>query len=739
MFQLRVYQQKAVEKGLDFLLGNEKCGAIIVAPMGCLSGDTIINLNIRKNSRKTRLEDAYRRYNGLDWKNYNYKFKNDIKIRSMMNGSINLNYVDDIVYSGKRITIKIILNNGKYLILTPDHKIFSENGWINAVDSVGKKIAFDETPRAIKNVEKYVRHRDVFVNIGKYHPYSRKVVDKRDGSVSYRIEKHRAIYESYINGFDNIEQYKNAIINGTKLLFINPEIYHVHHKDFNHKNNDKKNLIHLTKKEHHTIHIEQSKKNFGQGKIGYLECVNIEYNGIIDTYDICCRDPYNNFIANGVVVHNSGKSVLVSAIAKQLEGNTLVLQPSKELVEQNVAKAVAIGIDDIKIFSASCGQKEIGKCTFATIGSIIKRKDLLDSFQHLIIDECDLVNARGGMYEELINHMGGKVLGMTATPYRLHAYNDFKTGQLSVVAKFLNRTRPRIFSKIIHITQIQELYDQKYLCPIEYELNANYNHSDLKLNSTGMNFDEKSVELYNQSHQIIEIAAKIVSSEESRHILVFMQSVAESAKFSEYLQSSGISSASISAKTPKNEREDILRRFKSGEIRVVSNVQCLTVGFDFPELDCIIVARPTQSIRLFQQILGRGIRLAPGKEKCRVIDLAGNVNRFGKIENFEIVEHKTGMHRLKSNTSYLTGYDFYHNIDLESQNYAGLKETEFKRNDDIIRFGRYKGQHVSKLPNDYLNWCRENMKGSWQEMFKKELIRRELSRKEKLAAEILPF
>jgi len=435
----------------------------------------------------------------------------------------------------------------------------------------------------------------------------------------------------------------------------------------------------------------------------------------------------------------AGKGLLVSAIAKRLEGNTLILQPSKELVEQNVAKAEAMGIDDIQVFSASCGKKDIGKCTFATIGSIIKHKDLLDNFHHLIIDECDLVNARGGMYEELINHMGGKVLGTTATPYRLHAYNDFKTGQLSVVAKFLHRTRPRLFSKIIHITQIQELYDQKYLCPIEYELNTNYNHSELKLNSTGMNFDEKSVEIYNQSHQIIEIASTIVSGESSKHILVFMQSVAEAIQFSEYLQLRGISSASINAKTPKKEREDILRRFKSGEIRVVSNVQCLTVGFDFPELDCIIVARPIQSIRLFQQVLGRGIRNAPGKERCKVYDLAGNVKRFGKIENFEIVENSPGMHRLKSNTSYLTGYDFYHNVDLESKNYEGLKETEFKRSDEIVRFGQHKGSHVSKIPNGYLIWAKDNMKGSWQKMFQKEFERREKSRAEKLFDEKVPF
>ena len=343
------------------------------------------------------------------------------------------------------------------------------------------------------------------------------------------------------------------------------------------------------------------------------------------------------------------------------------------------------------------------------------------------------------MLEELINYMGGKCLGLTATPYRLYAYSDFKTGQLSVVAKFLHRTRPRLFSKIIHITQIQELYKQGYLCPIQYEINPEYHHSELKLNSTGMNFDEDSVLEYNSSHQIVSKVSGLISNEDSRHILVFMSSVEEATRISEYLTLINITSAVVSAKTPKKERAEILEKFKSGEIRVVSNFGTLTVGYDFPELDCVILGRPTQSVALFYQMMGRGIRTAPGKQKVKVIDICGNVNRFGKIEEFEITEDKPNMHRLKSDTSYLTGYCFYSNQDLEAQNYAGKKETEWKRCDDIIHFGKHKGLHVAKVPQDYLVWCIGTFTGKWKEMFEKEFKRREDSRQEVLEKEKAPF
>lgn len=435
----------------------------------------------------------------------------------------------------------------------------------------------------------------------------------------------------------------------------------------------------------------------------------------------------------------SGKSLIISSIAHELEGNTLVLQPSAEILWQNLEKSEALGITDIGVYSASADRKDIGKLTFATIGSIINKKELFDNFQHLIIDESHAVNAKGGMYEELINYMGGKVLGLTATPYRLHAYRDFKTDELSVVAKFLHRTRPRLFSKIIHITQIQDLYKQGYLCPIEYAQNENYNHSEIRLNSTGMDFDEISLAEYNIDHQIVSIATTIIQAETSRHILVFMSSVQEATDLASNLSFRGTTAAVISAKTNKKDRADILKRFKEGKIRVVCNFGTLTTGFDFPELDCVILGRPTQSVALYYQMMGRGIRIAPGKDKVRVTDICGNVKRFGKIENFEIVEDKLNMHRLKSDTSWLTGFCFYRNVDLEATDYAGLRESEFAKHDEIIHFGKYKGTHITKIPNDYLDWCIENMSGTWQENFKKERARRDESMAKKRAAETVPF
>ena len=118
-------------------------------------------------------------------------------------------------------------------------------------------------------------------------------------------------------------------------------------------------------------------------------------------------------------------------------------------------------------------------------------------------------------------------------------------------------------------------------------------------------------------------------------ILVFTAFRKESESLVSKLQSLGIKAAIVTCDTPKREREDILQRFKKGEIKVVSNCGTLTTGFDYPELDTVILARPTKSLALFYQMVGRAIRPSAGKIGW-VVDMAGNYNRFGNVADLYI-------------------------------------------------------------------------------------------------------
>lgn len=218
-----------------------------------------------------------------------------------------------------------------------------------------------------------------------------------------------------------------------------------------------------------------------------------------------------------------------------------------------------------------------------------------------VTGNCDLVNSKEGMYNEFIETHGGSVLGLTATPFRMSSYNDMETGYRVVVAKFLTRTRPKIFNKIAHTVQIKDIKD-KYWSPLEYLINEKYKPDEVKLNTTGMDFDDNALRTYNSKMNIIEVIKDSIKTLDKRHILVFTRFVEEAVALQRELNNLGITSGVVSADTPKKEREYLVADFKSGKIKVVLNVGIFLIGFDFPELDCVIVGRPLMSVRSWYQI-----------------------------------------------------------------------------------------------------------------------------------------
>lgn len=281
---------------------------------------------------------------------------------------------------------------------------------------------------------------------------------------------------------------------------------------------------------------------------------------------------------NGLIVlpTATGKSLVIADIINETQKKTIVLQPTKEILEQNESKIRMTGLTDIGIFSASMGQKIKGQVTIATIGTIIKYKEAFEDCQLLIVDEAHDVNSKGGQYEEFISHLGIPVIGLTATPFRMKYYNNtFGNGEHVVESRFLTRTRPRIFNTIAHITQVPDMFEQGYLCPIEYDYKNDYDSKKIKSNSTGQGYDETALEKYNQQQDIVGKIIHEVRNSDAGHILIFTHFKSESKQVIEGLAKHNVQCEEVSGETKREDRERILSQFKSGVIRCVVNVGVL--------------------------------------------------------------------------------------------------------------------------------------------------------------------
>ena len=189
---------------------------------------------------------------------------------------------------------------------------------------------------------------------------------------------------------------------------------------------------------------------------------------------------------------------------------------------------------------------------------------------------------------------------------------------------------------------------------------------DADLLETGADYDEKSLKLeYERSgffDKLTTTTLRVLKPKNGiprKGGLVFTRFVEEAENLVEKLKIKGVPVAIVTGDTPKSEREWIIEKFKSGELKVIANAQVLTTGFDYPELDTIIMARPTKSLALYYQCVGRAIRPFKGKDGW-IIDLCGNYKRFGKVSDLKIDVEKphSQLWCVKSNGKILTNRMF---------------------------------------------------------------------------------
>jgi len=330
-----------------------------------------------------------------------------------------------------------------------------------------------------------------------------------------------------------------------------------------------------------------------------------------------------------VLPTGAGKSLVIAELARLARRRILVLTHVKELVEQNHAKYESYGLTG-GIFSAGLKRQDNRhQVTFASVQSVSANlEQFRDEYSLVIIDECHRVSGEDtSQYQRIIELLRQqndslKVLGLTATPYRLamgwiyrYHYRGFVRG---------DEDKP--FQHCIYELPLSFMINRGYLTKPELvnAAVAQYDFSALPRDRFG-EYAERDVNELLSKHsrvtraiieQVMELAA------ERQGVMIFAATVDHAKEITGYLPEH--ETALVTGATGMKERASLIQRFKQRQLKYLVNVSVLTTGFDAPHVDFIAILRPTQSVSLYQQIVGRGLRLDEGKRDCLVIDYAGN-------------------------------------------------------------------------------------------------------------------
>jgi DNA repair protein RadD len=417
-----------------------------------------------------------------------------------------------------------------------------------------------------------------------------------------------------------------------------------------------------------------------------------------------------------------GKSIVIAAIAKEVGERLLIIQPSKELLEQNYNKFIGLG-GEASIYSASMNEKEIGSVTYATIGSIVKIAHKFKSLgiSKVIIDECDrFPREPGGMLRKFLTNAGiTHVLGLTATPLKLQT-NMGDDGPFSKLVMLTSRSKKgNFFKNIIHVAQIEEMVKLGFWSPLLYE-SYDFDTGELVYNSTGAEYTDDSIKRAYKNQNIGgKIIRKVAELTDRKSILVAVPTIDEAIELATKIPNS----APLYSGMADKERNRIIDDFKNGRLRVIIQVNILSVGFDHPQLDCIITGRPTSSLSWWYQFVGRVTRIHSDKANGLVVDFVGSVPKFGKVEDLYFKYESPLWKLYGEGQKLLTGIPLSE-IGLHIEGKQSPHEIAASTEPVMLTFGKYTGQEVRKTPKWYREWLLANFQfGKFNEKVKNEIIR----------------
>ncbi|WP_019022874.1 DEAD/DEAH box helicase [Thioalkalivibrio sp. ALE23] len=353
----------------------------------------------------------------------------------------------------------------------------------------------------------------------------------------------------------------------------------------------------------------------------------------------------------------AGKSHVLAGLAAALQEmalknsgvrkKILLIAPGSELVEQNQEKMVHYGYP-ASIFCAGAGYRDHGEDFIFANPETINSKDRLQEileydFAGVFLDECHRLSPMVLRIIEAIREKNPqlRVVGVTATPYRLgegYIYRHDATKGITLSDMYC---RDPWFSTLVYSVSPHYLIDRGYIVPPVFgDIVDQYDTSQLRRDKTLKWTSESEKKVFTSTgarkttKRIVQDIKRKMKTQGYHSCLIFAHNVDHARMILDIFHETKEGqrqAALITHHTEDTERKNSLEKFrKRHKLRYLINVSVLTTGFDVEHVDMIAILRATDSVSLFQQILGRGMRLSPktGKTHCLILDYANNLSRF---------------------------------------------------------------------------------------------------------------
>lgn len=324
-----------------------------------------------------------------------------------------------------------------------------------------------------------------------------------------------------------------------------------------------------------------------------------QFAAVVRTIDALIMNPIL------VAPTGSGKSFMGSMIVKELQRRTVWMTHRRELVKQ-AADHLLEYFPTVGIVAAGYPRTD-ALVQVASIDSLRNRE--IEEPELIVVDEC--AHSAAKSWAEILNRFPCPRIGLTATPFRLDG-----------------RGLRGLFGEIVVAARPKDLCDRGILHAPRV-----WSHPPPDL--SGIRKVGGDYSLSGLAGVMRKLVGHIVphwfKHAADRRTVVFAVDIEHSREIAASFRTAGITAEHVDGGTPLEERDAILSRLRDGTTKIVSNCMVLTEGWDLPALECAIIARPTKSLALHLQMIGRIMRTSPGKTGAIVLDHAGNHDEHGRI------------------------------------------------------------------------------------------------------------